>query len=233
MNHSRFVPLAIGLVSALAASLCSAQLIVNPAVRAVAGHVEAGGILSMAEVDYELGGRGDGTIERTVFGTYGAYGMCSCFDVYGVLGFIIESEPDGWHDSGTGFILSGGSRATILDMDPFYLMAYGELRYIDEDYGENESVDMDGYVIETLFGATANYYLMDNLGAYAVLEAVPFSDGEVEASGRGISLDDDIEREDPFTVRFGANYHVDLWTFRAELALLSEQAVTVGAGLSF
>jgi hypothetical protein len=239
------------LALSLVAIPAGAQLIVDPTARADVGVTEAGAALAISEVEYD-----EGDIERQVLGVYGAYGVGDWFDVYGVLGLIIDAEPSDWGDSGDGFMLAVGARSALRQIDSWTFLAYGQLQYITEDYGSESASDVDGLgdpvsvsadaegtITELILGGVARYDLNDQLSLYGGIDLIPYSDGEADVSVNvsgggpiaGLGADDsfDFERDNMIGIRGGATYDLASFWLRAEIALLSEQTFLLGAGTTF
>lgn len=213
----------------LAAGSAWAQLIVDPAQQAAAGRIEAGGVLSMSTIEYEVDGGtgigGDADIDRTIIGAYGASGVSDMLDIYGALGIIAKAEVDGADDSGTGFLLAGGGRMDVMDISMLDILLYAQAEYISEDYGDG----VDGTILEISGGVVGRYALAQGANVYGALDLIPFSDGEVEMSG----FTTDFERDSLFGIRLGGNYDLGNFWIRGELALMGEETITIGAGTYF
>lgn len=203
-----------------------AELLVDPSQKADRGGLEVGGIFMYSDVEYEIW-----DIKRLIAGGYAAYGLNEIIDIYTGVGYIIDADPSGWPDRDSGFILAGGVRALVYENDPMAVIVYSQLGYITEDYG-TAHYSADGTLLELTFGGIFKYILNDQLSFYGGLELIPYSDGEVDFSGRSANFD--LERDKIVTVRGGATYHLDenIW-FRGGLAVGSETTFTFGVGYSF
>jgi len=233
---------------ALCTGVAQAQLLANPVGVLQAGQFEAGGEVAMTTVEYELdsdGGDDEGEVKRTLVGGYGAYGLNEMFDLYGMAGFIFKAEPEDWDDSGNGFLFGGGTRALIFSGYQLNVHAYGEFRYLSEDYGEEEDehrgikITREGSAkgYEVAAGALVAFQPMDEWCLYGGLEVAPFAsqDLEIESKAQGQSEDDsiDIERESILGLRGGGMYKVDQYFIRGEVGLLNETSFSIGGGATF
>lgn len=239
----------------LAIGTASAQLLVDPSSKVDTGKIEVGAMMNVGKTEYEADGGGSGDIKRTIIGAYGAYGINDMIDAYGGIGLIAKAKPEDSDESGSGFVFGGGVRAAVFSQDKLTVMVYGELHYISEDYGEySESGTIPyrgpwsithtikGSGMELAGGALAKYAVTPEVTVYGGLELVPFSSLEIEddVEVTGLDPDDydaggstDVSRDSMFGIRFGATYQMQAILLRAELAMVSEQTFTIGAGYRF
>lgn len=202
-----------------------AELLVDPSQKTDPGGLEVGGIFMYSDVDYEIW-----DIKRLIAGGYAAFGLSEIIDIYAGAGYIIDSDPSGWPNGDSGFIVAGGVRGLVYENNPMAVIVYSQLGYITEDYG-TVHYSADGTLLELIVGGIFKYSLNDQLSFYGGLELIPYSDGEVDFSGR--LRDFDLERDKIVTVRGGATYHLENLWFRGGLAVGSETTFTFGVGYSF
>lgn len=225
MRSMRVVGLAVVFVS-LMVNAVSAQLIADTTRQAASGRLEVGAALSVSEIAYELdnsGGSGD--IQRTILGGYAALGLSDQLDVYGAIGIIAKSEADDSNDSGTGFLLAGGGRLDLMEINVVDVSAYAQLEMISEDYGDG----IDGTLMEIAAGVVGTVAVNDQISVFGAVDIFPYSDGEIEAMGFKV----DFERDSLFGLRAGGTLELGQIWLRGEIAIVGETAVTVGAGTSF
>ena len=235
-----------------------AQQIIHPARKASPGQLEFGAVAGLSMIEYDGdGGEGSGDIDRKLMGGYGALGLMELVDVYGTLG-IFTAEPEDWDDTGAGWLIAAGARSAFKLNDQFSIHGYGQLQYLSEDYGEtsesesgyyasaSSKMEATGTFKELLLGGAVRFTPVENLGVYAALELIPYSDGEVEVDAsttvsslyggthsESVSQTADIERDGLIGLRLGADLVVGQFYGRGELALLSETALLIGAGIAF
>ena len=231
-----------------------AQLIVDISSKAESGQLELGGTLSNSEIDYDGQYAGGGDVDRSVLGVYAAYGISARADFYIGAGYILDTKPQQLPEDGDGFLVAAGTRCLVMERDRLYVLAYGQLQYVSEDYGSESYVsgaarfhgyygdvvvtrEADATSLEVSLGVVGKYVLADTLSVYAALEAVPYCDGESDVSYDSIAYTgtDNIEyeRDSIINVRFGAHVDLQTWLLRAELTTLGEQGLRIGAGKRF
>ncbi|MGD9874479.1 MAG: hypothetical protein AB7T27_09435 [Kiritimatiellia bacterium] len=189
MNRAALLMFAATLSIAFCAWSANAQLIADPVGITEVGYFEGGGMLMRSTIEYE-----EEEITRNIVGGYCIYGLNDYIDIYGSLGISASVEPEGWDDSGHGYIFAGGMRGFIWGDGPLSIYAYGQLQYLAEDYGEytekfddgdiyqEATVGAEASLIELITGVMAEYALSEQFMLYGGLELIPISDGEAEAS---------------------------------------------------
>ena len=196
-------------------STAQAQLLVDPHIKTNPDKFDLNIGLSFSEVEYDVDGGGDTSVDRRIIGVAGAYGLTGSTDLYGELGYIIEAEPENGNDD-DGFLLGLGVRGNLLVEDEVSVIGRAGLRAISESYGGG--VDADIFELE--LGAVGRFDLNRDLSLYAGVDLFPFTEGEVD-TGRS---DVDFDRDDLLGLRFGADYRLEKLAFVAELALIGEEA---------
>lgn len=247
-------------VSVMAAALAvsvlglsaQAQLLMNPIGEAGTGKMEVSGGLSLFKADYEveeMGISGSGSIERQV--AYGglAYGINDKVDLTVGGGFSLKSELEDLGDDGTGYILAAGARANVWEKDAGSVHCYGQLSYIDEDYGgysEEEydysyyggystystSIDVSGSLVE-LLGGVLYVYSATGFDVYGGLELTPISEGDVDADAtisdgyesESETVSMDLSRDDLINLRLGAQAAVGSAFIQGDVTLVGEETI--------
>ncbi len=211
----------IALVLCLAfATQSQAQLLVEPFGEAGVGRLEASAVLSFGEIEYDSG---VDSIERTIVGVTGAYGIHSHMDLYGELGFIAKAELENSNDDDMGVLLGTGLRGVLYREGRFSFIGRGGLRFISEEYGN----DTDGEIIDVDLGVTGRYNLNETVDLYGGVDFIPLSEGEIGTSAG----DFDFERDNAVGFRVGGNFQLDRFTLNAELGRASEEGFIVRLGL--
>lgn len=221
------------MITVMLTAVAPAQLLVDPASSAGYNMYEAGAVLSLSTVTYETDDFGNGDIERTILGGYSAFGVTDLIDVYGALGMIALTKPEGWPDDGVGLLVAVGSRVAVLQEGPLRVHAYGQVQYISEDYGSSKfDGRLEATLLELNLGTTVNYALSEFIEVYGGLDLIPFMDAEF--SNATSRFDDSLERDVFFGLRGGVRYDIGrgIW-LRGEIALISETTLSVGAGTRF
>ncbi len=214
----------LSVTAMLFVNTAQAELMVNPTASAENGEMEGGVALSFSSISYEVPGD-NSDVDRKMLSAYGAMNVQDEIDIFGALGYTFQSELDGRNGDDTGFALAGGVRATLPIDGDFKVRGYGQLFYFDEDYGNS----LSGTGIELSLGVLAIKEI-EELKIYGGVELVPFDDSELKGNLATI----DLERDNIFGLRVGANYQLnDQLLLRGELALISETTVTVGLSMPF
>lgn len=189
MNRAPLLIFAAALSIAFCAWSANAQLIADPVGITEVGYFEGGGMVMRSAIKYE-----EEEITRNIAGGYCIYGLNDYIDIYGSLGVSTSVEPEGWDESGHGWMMALGTRGFIWGSGPLSIYAYGQLQYLAEDYGEysekfddgdiyqKATVEVEASLVELLAGAMAEYAVSEQFTLYGGLELIPFSDGEAEAS---------------------------------------------------
>ena len=242
MKSSGIMTVTAGLLAAaLWVAPAEGQLMFEAAGKAGAGTIEVGIAGGMSTVEYDVDDLGDNEIERSAVAVNAAYGLTPMIDLCGALAYLVDVEPEGWHDSGDGLAIAGGLRACVMERDPLAVYAYGQILYLTEDFGEGwiedggfaVRVDGENTLMELTIGALCTYPLMDAVTVYAGAEVVAMSEGEVELDAGAMSADYDHERNDVLGVKLGARYDLQSYWLRAELGLINEETILLGAGMVF
>lgn len=201
-------------------SAAHAELFVNPVTKNKTGASEISAHFGSVSVDYEAGGS-SADIDRTFIGATYAQGLNSSLDVFGTFSLTLESEFENSSSDGDGFIIGGGIRGGIpndLDVD---LHGYAQLLLIDEDYGGNA----DGEEMAIMMGVAASKALDTKIRLYGALEFNLFSDMEVGNT--------DVDRDDFFGIRLGANFNLGQYLLNANLALIHESGIFISGSKRF
>jgi hypothetical protein len=208
-------------------------MLVSPLAHGRAGASHVSGVFASSDVEYETDGA-DPDIERTIIGAEYSYGFSADSDVVAQVGIIIDSEIDLLDYEGEGFLFGGGAR-TIFKRDGqmtvhgFALFSYQKEDFEDEVAGIDYSLDATTY--ELHLGSVAAYAVTPTVSAYGGAELLLLNDGEVESDpGDG---DSDLERDDIFNLKLGANIAVDSLTIRPEATLFGEQTFLLAVGTAF
>jgi len=228
------------------------QLLVDPAAKLDTGWLEASGQLSYGKTKYDDGFH----VDRAVMQAAAAYGIDPWVDVYVGAGFS-NADLEGWPDNGNGFLIGAGARGIIFGHEVFCVMGYGELRYMDDNYGrvgvrEGDrfvSAAIDSTLFETALGISARYWPERNFSVYGAVEVVPLSDGKVKMKVRsnlpdnvldGMDLEfpdgkrsADLERTSFLGVRLGAAYDFGGTILRFESGFLHELTTSISVGFRF
>lgn len=207
----------------------SAQLLFNPAEKAELGQMEGAAGIGFSEVTYENDGETD--VDRKFISGYGAYGVNDKIDVVVAGAFSFETEAEDLDDDGTGFILGGGVRSTLPFGKelPLQLQGYGQLIYVDEDYGDLFGAEVEATGLELSLGVAAIYDEIEKIRLYGALELVPYSDFEAESRG----VDEDFDRDDMIGIRLGGRYDMDPLFIDLGLGLIHEQTFIASIGKTF
>lgn len=228
----------------LGAGAARAQMLANPARNAGAGKFEAGGAFGSWTADYESDlFYEDASIERQGIGGYAALGVAKQADLFVAGAFLFNSENDkDTGDGGNGFLGAAGVRGKLMQKEDMSLRAYGQVRYINEDYGEYRlltvtggttsrgMVETKGTFLELIAGLLATYD-MDDLRLYGGVEVVPFEDSDIDKPTKNEKQD--IERSDIVAARLGVQYAPAAWWLRLDVGVMGEEGVTLEAGRSF
>jgi hypothetical protein len=147
-------------------------------------------------------------------------------DLFADLGFALESELDDVSGDGDGFFLAIGVKGLVYQQSDLRIFTGARLQWVNEDYGSGA----DGELLEVGLDGTAAFRLVDNLDAYLGIEIFPYTDGELKWRNR----DADLERDNIVGMHLGAQYDFpENWYLRADFALISEEAFTLGGGVRF
>lgn len=201
----------------------NAQVLIHPRPQADASGLDADIVLSLSEVDYDADRGHGGKVDRTILGGALSFPLAANLDLYGELGYIAEAELSNSNDDGDGVVVGGGVRALLFQQNQLSIYGRGGFRFIYEDYGHQT----DGEIAEIELGGIVRYDLGGNLGVYGGLDAIPYSDGEIEVG----NTKTDIERDDILGLRFGFDAKVQRVLLNAEIALISEEAFILRIGL--
>lgn len=200
-----------------------AQLLINPQQQLQSSSLDLQLALSFSEVEYDAGGVRDAEVERSILGAAVSLPLQENLDLYGELGYIAKAELSNSSDDGDGFLFGSGLRSVLYRQKQLSVHGRAGFRFIFEDYGNG----VDGEEAEVELGAVARYDVGNQIGVYAGLELVPFSDGEFEFNDRTV----DIDRDDILGFRLGLDAQIDELTLGAEVALLSEEAFMLRLGI--
>jgi hypothetical protein len=211
-----------------------AQLFFDPVGTLEQGRTELGGTIGFSDVEYEVDGNeagSDGDVERTWIAAHGGVGLNEGIDVLLAVAGILEAEPDDFGNDGDGFALAGGLRGEVWAQDRSAVRLYGQLSFIAEDYGKSNkgpvSTDGELELTELTIGALYVHSLDEGVSFFAGIEAVPFSDGELEAEIKNpaltLSQDLDAERDNLFGVRLGARVDLATLALQADAAIAHEE----------
>jgi hypothetical protein len=197
-----------------------AELFVNPVTKNKIGTSEISAHFGSISVDYEVGGSSF-DIDRTFLGATYAHGLNSSFDVFGTFSITLESEIENSPSDGDGFIIGGGIRGGIPNDLGVKLNGYGQLLLIDEDYGGNA----DGEEMAIMVGMAASKALDSKIKLYGALEFNLFSDMEIGST--------DVDRDDYFGFRLGANFDLGQFLLNANMALIHETGIFISGSQRF
>lgn len=164
-------------------------------------------------------------IERTFFGGAFHYGITSDLQVIGQIGLSNKVQYEN-SDSGDGYLFGGGAVAEVYRNGLTRILVHGVFNYINEDVGDN---DGDATITELHTGVVASHAVKNNFNAYAGMDLVPYSDGDIKFKG---SSSASMERDDLFNLRLGAEFSPTPQTaVNFSIAFISE--TTINAGFIF
>lgn len=216
----------------------------GPCVDTDNSNLKVSGFLSSSEIDYDAespGGDQDSEAERKIIGLTVTKRINPEVDIYGSFGYLFDGTGDDHIDLDSGTFLSAGLRYMIHQSGNLSYHLFGQLDYIiDEQYSESEDridydFELEGF--ELSLGAAVRYQKDDRFSAFAGIMFVPVSDLSYDYKRTGnihVDWDGDIERDDEFGLKFGANYLIDSqWSIGAEADFISEKAFLVSVGRKF
>ena len=217
MRFSKLIVVLVGIFCFSANA--NAQLLVEPFSEAGKGRSEISALLSFGEVDYDSG---LGSIERSIIGVSGAYGIHTHLDLYGELGFIARSELEKSPDDDVGILLGTGVRGVFYRERQYSIIGRGGIRYIAEEYG----LGTEGDILDVELGATGIYDVNENIGLYAGVEVFPVSEGEIDS----LAGEFDFGRDDIVGFRLGGNWRLNQFSLNAEFGIISETSFILRLG---
>jgi len=225
------------------------QLLIDPIGKADPGKVEGMAGAGLFEADYEGNFNRtstDGEIKRRyLFGGL-ALGVNDVVDLVLCGAFILQSEIEFFDHDDSGFIVGGGLRSRVWQRGSSALHAYGQVSYVDEDYGrepilgELANIEESTTGVEVLIGALYATSF-DALTLYGGVEIVPYSDGELDIRVSGAGAADffdetatiDLEREEIVSIKLGGEVQLGSVRLQADATLIGEQTIRVAAVAPF
>lgn len=201
-------------------SICHAQMLADSL--ASAGSYEVS--LGLTETEYEYSDSNfDVESERSTLslGWHSSDDLPAQFFAQG--GFTYDAELGAYE--GNGFNLGGGVKSHIGENEGVQFGFYALLNYLKDSY-EFRNDDRDLSLLELHLATSARYQLNKKLEGYAVLEIIPYSEGEVELSS---GLESDIERDTLLNLKLGARLRLGKgMIFRPEIGLIGESSLVLG-----
>jgi hypothetical protein len=217
------------LTAGLFVSAASAQLIINPIGKPVGDRIEVGLSAAYSSIDYAIDRDEGHGIDRMVIGVSLSKAIDETTDICGSAAWLAKSNPeDDGVDSIGGYLLSLGARKHVFERGLGKVTLYGLGHYMAEKYDWNVHGSYKMYLFEATGGAIVSYDFNPGLTGYAGAELIAYSDGELQGNGRP-----DFDRDGRITIRGGTTFNMTKYWIRTELALGSEKALTVGAGIPF
>jgi hypothetical protein len=213
MNKA-MVKIIVCAATTLAFSSANAEMLINPVGKAKSGAMEGGAYFGTSSVEYEFNGNSY-DIDRTFLGVSLAYGMTSALDLYGTFAYTLEAELEPVPGDDSGFMFGVGARGVIPSNLGVKLHGYGQLLFIDEEYGRS----VEGEETYIMGGIVASKALDTNIKVYGGLELNLMSDMEVETT--------DADRDDFLGFRLGANFNTGKFIIDVNAALVHESGLNL------
>ncbi len=224
------------------------QLLMNPLGGADRGKMEGALGLGFFKADYEFtepGESSEGDIERSfVFGSL-TYGINDLVDIVVGSAFTFKSEIHESSVDDTGYMIGGGIRARVWQKQASAIHAYGQVSYIDEDYGKEPetetryAIDQSASGIELLLGALY-VHSGDGFKFYGGAELAPYADLDLNVvyhygDGYGDESEDlgSLERADIFSAKLGAQVDVGSALLQADATFIGEETFRVSVVMPF
>ena len=185
-------------------------------------------------------------IGRVALVISGAYGWNDMFDLYGGIALNTTSQVnDTYGTTGSGSEFGAGVRGVVLGSPQFTVYGYGQMSYIDDDYGTVSFFveDEDGYEypvegkpassgFEITAGAVASTRLNETMSVYAGLEITPFSSLDFKLHSDLPA--GDLERDGILTIRLGGEYQVNETLFAyGGFSIMNSKSLSIGVGSYF
>lgn len=204
---------------------------INPSITNNSKNIEGSIFLNLSTIDYEPEGNGDNfEVERKIIGGNLAFSLNNKVDVFATAGYIFDAEyEDTQLDSDGGLHAGGGIRANVYKQGKLSVNVYGQLDYLIFDKFTSNGTDVELSGFDITGGGIVNYGLTRVVSLWGGIEIIPFSDYESEVG----SSKTDFERADFLGIRLGANFGLESWTLRVELAFAGEQALVFSGSTRF
>jgi hypothetical protein len=203
-----------------------ASSFVNPAFKLQQGDLSIGTGFVHSRVDYEISNT-DRYIQRAVLGADLAYGLSRYVDLFADFGLTLQSELEQATTDGSGFLFGAGARGIVHKYNSLSVFGVGGFTYQIEDYASR----LDGSHFEINLGGFLGYELNPIVDLFAGLDAVPYSDGEIEIDGFNSDSETDIDQL--LSLRFGSNIEYKNITFRPEISLFAKRNFALHASTTF
>jgi hypothetical protein len=180
-----------------------------------------------------------GDLDRTFIGITGAYGISDKLDIYGTFASIMKAELEDVPSDGSGTAFAFGIRGAV-PVGEAAVSAYAQYAMVDEDYGSADifeagfKQDIEGKGSELSAGIMASLQATKELSLYGGLELMLLSDAEIKIKAPGQSITfSDVEREDKFGFRVGAQYDAEAIGVFLSTAFGHETGFMLGVNKTF
>jgi hypothetical protein len=205
---------------------------INPSITNDSKNIEGSIFLNLSTIDYDQEGGDNFEIERKIIGGNLAFSLSNKVDVFVTAGYIFDAEVENnsAFDSDGGVHAGGGIRANVYKQGKLSINVYGQFDYLifDKFSANSTEIEMSGFDITG--GGIFKYSLTRVVSLWGGVEIIPFDDYEQEDSGNNKY---DTERADVLGIRLGANFGVESWTLRVELAFAGEQSLLFSGSTRF
>lgn len=221
------------LIAASAALACEARadLLADPSSSNGDGRTKAAGVFVSSEIEYETDDS-DFDVERKILGLELSHGLSRQADLIAQLGFIMDTEVEQIREDGDGFLFGGGARFEFAQSGTMRVLGFGLLSYQTEEIKDGSfKLELDTYELHT--GAVTAFHVSRTIVPYAGIDVILFDDGEAKSSFGGSSSEEDIERDDMFSLKLGANINLASASLRPEVTILGEQTFLFAVGAFF
>lgn len=221
------------LIAASIALACDAHadLLADPSSTNGDGRTKAAGVFVSSEIEYESDDS-EFDVERKILGIELSHGVSREVDVIGQAGFIMDTEVERIDEDGDGFLFGGGARFEIAQSGSLRLLGFGLLSFQTEEIKDGSfKLELDTHELHT--GVVSAFHISRTIIPYAGLDIILFDDGEAKASNGNFSSEDDVERDDMFSLKLGANLDLASVTMRPEVTILGEQTFLFAVGAFF
>lgn len=195
--------------------------------------------LKSSDIGYDSDDVNAGDIDRELLLVGLSKFVTPSANVFGSLNYAFGGEMGGdGNELESGYSFSAGGSYNFLERETYSFQAYGQFNYIFEETFKysgsdtgNRECKLDGY--EFLFGLGGTLKFSPRFHLFGAFELAPLSafTMDVENTARRYSID--IEREVIFGLNFGMLYDFFRWFVKAEAAIGSEMALSLGAGMKF
>ena len=217
---------------------------------------EVGGAFAVSKTDYKTKDGKIFTLDRKSLGFSSIYDVGEGTNVFVQMGRTVRAELEDFSDyNGDGYEAGAGLSTLAYRGEKSAIYGYGRFNYQSEDMsftkGDQKlksSLDFYEFSVGLLASLTTN----PKLHPYAALEVYPINQGKIKSKvddksaaaalakltenskeAPDFSKTIEFQRSDILGMRIGAATHVQDFTLRGEMTMITETTFLVGAGFSF